>query len=293
MNTNKLKNAVILIIFSSAVVFSVAPLIALAATPTCDAGRILPPCVCDGNCNADDFVVMFINLAEFFLGIVAILAMYYLVMGGFTLISAAGSPEKIQAGKNTIVNALTGLFVVFAAWVIINTLFFALAGKDEPIFGKEWWLLKRAPTEVSEDVVVIEPDECGDLQALANKYSVPYPAQDAPSLTALKACIASNVPNDMIDWAQVYTIDQDHPKCNYTRGEPVCDSCSHSYHSCHYGGAGGNEGANYNAKLNQYTEAQLFAAIEDALEGPCDGLAGYYVLEGNHTHISTPDCSGN
>ncbi len=265
------------------------PKVALAET--CNTGNILPQCVCSGNCNADDFVLMFVNLAHFFLGIVAVFAMYYLVIGGFTLIIATGNPEKIQAGKNTLVNALTGLFVVFAAWVMINTLFFALTGGSDTIFGQKWFQFKTAeplPTQVVEEL------DCTDLSSVAGKYQAPYPATEALALTALRNCIESNVPADMIDQNQIYTIDRDHESCNYTRGNPVCESdCYHQVNSCHYGGASGSEGAmgvDYNANQASYTEEQLYDVILDAKNGPCDGLAGNIVFEGDHTHLNAIGC---
>lgn len=141
---NKIILVVALCFLNFSLIFS--PNIALADDETtCNYGRILPSCVCDGDCNINDFVLMFIRLADFFLGIVALVALYFIIMGAFTLIVAGGNPEKIKAGKNTLVSALVGLFVVFAAWVIINSLYYALTGGQGVNFINSWWQL---PSEI-------------------------------------------------------------------------------------------------------------------------------------------------
>ncbi|MBU1890579.1 pilin [Patescibacteria group bacterium] len=106
---------------------------------------ILPECVKDGNCHVDDFVLLFMNLINFFLGLVSLLAMYYFIMGGFTLMISSGQPEKIQAGKGIIVNALVGIFCVLAAWVLINTIYIAVSGGSSEVFGRPWWQLPPRP----------------------------------------------------------------------------------------------------------------------------------------------------
>ncbi|MDD5567331.1 MAG: pilin [Patescibacteria group bacterium] len=277
----------------------VLPQVVLAAS-VCKTGQILPECVCDGNCNLDDFVVMFVNLITFFLGIVAIIALYYFVNGAFMLVISSGSPEKIASGKSTLVNALVGLFVVLSAWVMINTLFMLFTGSDT-VFGEKWWKFKTAPaTEEQRE----EPAggggtaSCENLEATAASYNVPYPAQNAAPLDALINCIKDNVQPGMIDENQIYTIDRDHPSCNYTRGDPKCETsgvCSHSHNSCHYGGFSGIDGAmgvDFNAKA-PYTEYQLAQAILQAKNGPCDGLSSYYLFENNtHTHLNATGCGG-
>lgn len=265
----------------------------------CDTGRILPPCVCTGDCSVRDFVLMFVNLANFFLWLVALFAVFYIVNGAFTWIVSGGDPEKINIGKKAVTGALVGLVLVLAAWAVINTLFFTLSGSTE-VDGQKWWQLWKAPPEQPE-VPTYEPGgagdaSCADDQALAESYNVPYPADESPSLERLVTCIRNNVPDGLIDTNQIFTVEENNPRCNYTRGYEICGDCVHRVKSCHYGGAYGTEGAmgvDFNAAAG-HTEQELNQAIEQALNGPCTGMAGYRALEnGNHTHISTIDCSGS
>ncbi|MDP3964424.1 MAG: pilin [bacterium] len=260
-----------------------------AGQPARETGPILPVCVCTGDCGADDFAVMFINLAQFFVGIAALIAMYYLVLGGFTLVVSGGSSEKIQAGKGMVVNALVGMFVVFASWVIINTVYYAFATSDE-IFGSKWWELKRADPHPADSI----SSQCDNLENVAEEFGALFPAANDPQLNLLITCIRDNVPSGWIDSSQIYTTDRKHGSCNYTRGKPVCDSvCSHSVNSCHYGGAAGPTGAmavDFNAAST--TEQELFNAVKAALIGPCSGLGNAPLFETNHTHVSIPSCGG-
>lgn len=130
-----------------------------------------------------------------------------------------------------------------------------------------------------------------DGATLAQKYSVPYPKQNAPELTQLISCVNAKL-SEMIDQNQIYTYERTNDLCNYTRGESVCGSCAHKVYSCHYGGKDGNQGAlgvDFNAKAPT-TETQLNAKLEE-LKTTCN--FGYIGFETDHTHISSQGCSGN
>ncbi|MFH1597932.1 MAG: pilin [Patescibacteria group bacterium] len=135
---------------------------------------------------------------------------------------------------------------------------------------------------------------CDDLSQLADTYNVPHPSQNAPVLDQLISCVTSNVAPGMIDMSKLFTVDRDHPTCNYTRGHALCEPCSHTTNSCHYGGSSGNEGAlavDFNAAAGT-TEEDLFDAIEGLVVAPgaCAGFAGEYYFEDDHTHVAAGGC---
>jgi hypothetical protein len=52
---------------------------------------------------------------------------------GVKLVTSGGNPGALQAAKDSFVNALIGLIIVFAAWLIVDTLMKALVGPaDNP-----------------------------------------------------------------------------------------------------------------------------------------------------------------
>lgn len=137
----------------------------------------------------------------------------------------------------------------------------------------------------------------------------------------------------MIDRKQIFTYERDNPLCNLTRGNSVCGkTCQHSINSCHYGGKTGNQGSmavdyNWNGKTVTYIiatrtivpntsdsrcspsgrtggslcreatgEQGLFAELYRAMKvGKCEYRYLFFerTKTGEHTHISTADCSSD
>jgi len=52
--------------------------------------------------------------------IAGVILFFYLVFGGFILISSAGNPDNTQKGKQTIFNALLGFLIVFGSYWILQ-----------------------------------------------------------------------------------------------------------------------------------------------------------------------------
>ena len=122
---NKIKLLVILSVF-----ILVLPIISLAATVPfwgplvpCGPGGVLPngqvgPSQCSIGCLftlGQNLIAFGITLATFILGPIA------LVIGGFFIVTAGGSPDRLQKGKQTITFAIIGIVVALASFVIINT----------------------------------------------------------------------------------------------------------------------------------------------------------------------------
>lgn len=52
--------------------------------------------------------------------VAALIAFFYLLIGGIKWITSGGDKEKTSAAQSTLTAALVGLVIVFAAWAIIN-----------------------------------------------------------------------------------------------------------------------------------------------------------------------------
>lgn len=63
------------------------------------------------------FFQSILNIA---LAAAAFVAVILVVKGGFQLTMSGGNPQKIKEGKDQIVNALTGLFLIAAAIFVIK-----------------------------------------------------------------------------------------------------------------------------------------------------------------------------
>lgn len=119
-----------------------------AATTTsvqrvCKYNDILPKCTCDGNCDLDQFVQLFINLYAFGLRLLGPLAAFYLIVGGVILMTASGYQNRIEMGKNIINQAVAGVFIVLVSWIVIDTTVYLLTYDKEGnphhlVFQKPW-----------------------------------------------------------------------------------------------------------------------------------------------------------
>jgi len=67
-----------------------------------------------------------INQAMFILGILSVV---YATYGAFTIVTAAGSPDKVKKGRNAIIYACVGVVVAIAAVAIANLIVDGVAGR--------------------------------------------------------------------------------------------------------------------------------------------------------------------
>lgn len=85
-------------------------------TPTSD----LPGLIKGGK--RADFVSFLKWLFPFMLSVAAILAVLMIVIAGTRWVASAGSEAEIKAARDMITNAIIGLILAFAAWLIIYTI---------------------------------------------------------------------------------------------------------------------------------------------------------------------------
>ncbi len=90
------------------------PMIASAAPVT--EFTIFPVDTGLGTADLKDTVV---NIIQWVLGILALVAVALVIYGGFTWMTAAGNEERIEKGKKIISAAIVGLIVVILAWAIV------------------------------------------------------------------------------------------------------------------------------------------------------------------------------
>lgn len=93
-------------------------------------------CMAFGKCGTCDIMKVVANIFRFAFQIVGIVAVAVIAIGGFTYIRSGGSEETIGQAKKIIVAAVLGTLVVFAAWVIINTIL-NITGFN--VGGGTWW----------------------------------------------------------------------------------------------------------------------------------------------------------
>lgn len=84
------------------------------------AGGLVP---CVNGCTICDFFKLISNVINFLTEYVAMpVAVIILIYGGFKILTSAGSEQKVTEGKTAIYRAIWGLVIVFAAWLIVDTI---------------------------------------------------------------------------------------------------------------------------------------------------------------------------
>lgn len=64
--------------------------------------------------------VVIVSLLKWLLVIVAALAVVYLVYGGIMYITAGGNPEQATKARTAIINAIIGIVIILASFLIVN-----------------------------------------------------------------------------------------------------------------------------------------------------------------------------
>ena len=89
-------------------------------------------------CTLCHLFVLFKKVTDFATTHIAIpLAIVMLTIGGIIMVTAAGNPGQIGQGKAVIRAVAIGLILVFAAWLIVNTIVTFLTPLEHPL--KAWY----------------------------------------------------------------------------------------------------------------------------------------------------------
>jgi len=106
---------------------------ATLALPMLVSAQILPPPPTGlasgfsgaGNDTITEVIVRVVSIALALAGLIAIL---FLIIGGFRYVTAAGNEEAAESAKKTILNSIIGIIVIILAYVILRVIENALLG---------------------------------------------------------------------------------------------------------------------------------------------------------------------
>jgi len=103
------------------------PVISLAQT-----SGLVP---CDDNCGFLDLMKLLNNIISFIFKFLALpLAALMFAYAGFVLVTSGGSSEARGQAKNIFLDAVIGLVLAAAAWLIVKTLLSIMGYKDINMF---------------------------------------------------------------------------------------------------------------------------------------------------------------
>ena len=80
-----------------------------------------------GSCTICDAYVVAKNIITFLIELSFTIAVAMIVWGAIQMIISTGNPGKVSQAKSIMINALIGLAIALASWLIINTIITVLA----------------------------------------------------------------------------------------------------------------------------------------------------------------------
>lgn len=84
------------------------------------------------SCQFCDLLTLVEKIINFALYMIAIpLSVIFIIYGGFTIMTAGSSPERVKTGRSVIKAAVVGLLIALFAWMIVNTILTVLAGEKK------------------------------------------------------------------------------------------------------------------------------------------------------------------
>lgn len=95
--------------------------LALSATPAFAYTNPITQCTADCDLGASNCVICLIGLVlTLILAVVAGIALIFLAIGGIQYMSSGGDKVAIEAARGKITSAVTGLVIVFGAYLLIK-----------------------------------------------------------------------------------------------------------------------------------------------------------------------------
>lgn len=99
--------------------------VSLVLAPTAALALVLPNCnnLNGVSCRTDTSVTGLITtVINWLLALAGLVAVLFLIIGGFWYITSAGNEETAEKGKNTVINALIGIVIIVLSYVIVQVI---------------------------------------------------------------------------------------------------------------------------------------------------------------------------
>ena len=98
---------------------------------------LVPQCAIEdpSSCGLCDLVQFIVDATQFLAGGVAAFALLFFIIGGFYWIFSAGNEQRVATGKKIMIGSITGVVIVFLAWIIVNTIILTVSTGGEEFGG--------------------------------------------------------------------------------------------------------------------------------------------------------------
>lgn len=89
-----------------------------------------------GSCGLCDALIVASNIIDDLFKVAILVSTVMIIYGAVRLMTSGGSEKSVSEGKDAIKNAVIGLVIALAAWIIINTLLHILTGNPNLPWNK-------------------------------------------------------------------------------------------------------------------------------------------------------------
>ncbi len=79
-----------------------------------------------------NLIVAIANIIRIIFGILGVIALLIILYGGFTWMTAAGNPDRVEKAKKILISAIIGLAIIFSTFAIVSFIIKALTGEFWP-----------------------------------------------------------------------------------------------------------------------------------------------------------------
>jgi len=139
-------------------------------------GRLSGPLVPCGRagqnpCTLCDIFVMIQHVIDFITAGLFVLAGIFIAIGGVRMLTSAGIPEHVDAGKRMITSAIIGIVIALLSWAILNMLFLGLFGEQRGYFQWPWYEIHCVGGGLTEPPETVTPGEYCVCEQV--RYSIP------------------------------------------------------------------------------------------------------------------------
>ncbi len=249
-----------------------------------------------------DFATYFGNLYKLALWIVAISALFMLVVGGFLYLSSAGNTSLLGTAKKTIYSALIGLVIALISWLLLDTINsdltnLKLTGLTGAI-GANSSTSSTSATPASGDT---NKSGCEALKYVTVKEQCNLASSE---LVKILSCMESKGITNSVFSISSSAVGGDQTKASACCNNGHTSGCPHSGVTCHHGCTYGTKGLSYAADIqtsasdSDATLCAIASAAKSCGAGNVWGArtissCGIVYQEGHntHLHVSVAGCA--
>lgn len=221
--------------------------------------------------------------------VVVLSAVLMLSIGGFLYLTSAGNTSAMGTAKGVIFDALIGLVIALAAWLILNVINPDLVSVTlnglSPVSVPAGTVTPTGPTPPAGAGV-----GCGGYPV--NGINSSQCSDASQPLSDILNCMYAKYPNTKIN------------SISDSAGFSACknswsgSTCAHAAKSCHYGGGSSKTASECQKSLaadlsTRNASGQIDLTIAQAISSAASACGGRVNNEGNHIHVSaqTACCS--